>query len=44
MKEIGEDIVKYKGFLGGVTLILTSIGVIIMFFKTWILSKLGLPT
>lgn len=43
MDDVNTDIVKYKGFIGGITLVLTGVGLILVFFKSWVLAKLGLP-
>ena len=43
MDEINSDIIRYKGFIGGVALVLTGIGIVATFFKTWIFTKLGIP-
>ena len=43
MDEINTDITKYKGFIGGVTLVITGLGVVIAFFKSWLFQKLGIP-
>lgn len=48
IKEIGKvastmnaEITKYKGFLGGVTLVITALVTVLSFFKSWLFTKLG---
>lgn len=43
VSEMKTEIVRYKGFLGGVTLVLTGVVSILLLFKTWFFAKMGLP-
>jgi uncharacterized protein YlxW (UPF0749 family) len=37
-----KELTHYKGLLGGVTLVFSGIGVVLIFFKGWLFSKLGI--
>lgn len=41
LESIDKDIVKYKGMIGGITLVLSGVGLVILFFKEWVLKHLG---
>lgn len=36
-----NEITHYKGFIGGIALILSGIGILFTFFKQWLFTKLG---
>lgn len=42
-EELIRDITKYKGFIGGMALVFTGVGAVLVFFKGWFLSKMGIP-
>ena len=40
VQNIHSEMVRYKGFLGGVAFIASGVGVFLTIFKDWILSRL----
>lgn len=40
---VSTELVRYKGFVGGMVLVFTGIGILLTFFKTWVFSKFGIP-
>ncbi len=40
LKEINESLTKYKGFVGGVAFVATSIATFLSFAKDWVLAHL----
>lgn len=43
VQKINKAFEKYQGFVGGMMLIVTGIGSVLFFFKSWVLTKLGIP-
>ena len=39
---LDRDITHYKGFVGGIALVLSGIGILLTFFKTWLFTKMGI--
>lgn len=39
---LDRDITHYKGFVGGIALVITGIGILLTFFKTWLFTKMGI--
>lgn len=42
LEKLDKEMTHYKGVIGGITLVLSGIGVVIMFFKAWVFAKLGI--
>lgn len=40
VKEIDDQMTRYKGFLGGITFVLSAVGVFWSFGKEWVLNHL----
>jgi len=42
LRRIEMELSRYRGMVGGVMLVATGIGAVLLFFKDWILIKIGL--
>lgn len=39
---VEKEMTHYKGLIGGISLVFAGIGVVVVFFKSWLLHKLGM--
>ena len=42
LESIDKDIIRYKGMIGGITLVLSGIGLVLLFFKGLVLKQFGI--